>query len=65
LYPPWLGWVVVVAGLGSVVVGLAQAYLGESTPLIRILTIIFPTVITLWVVQLSVLVLRNVPSGRE
>jgi hypothetical protein len=65
MYPPWLGWVVVVAGLGSVVVGVAQAILGESTPAIRILTIVFPTVITLWVVELSVLILRTVASRRE
>ena len=64
-YPRWPGWVVVAAGAGSVVVGFAQAYLGESTPVIRFLTIVFPTVITLWVVQMSVLVLRNTRPGRE
>jgi hypothetical protein len=64
-YPRWLGWVVVAAGAGSVVVGFAQAYLGESTPVIRFLTIVFPTVITLWVVQMSVLVLRNTRPWRE
>lgn len=64
-YPGWLGWVAVAAGAGSVVVGLAQAHLGESTPVIRFLTIVFPTVITLWVVQMSVLLLRSRRSGRE
>lgn len=59
-YPGWLGWVAVVAGLGSLAVGLVQAYAGESTPVTRILTIVFPTVITLWSVAIFVLLLRRV-----
>jgi hypothetical protein len=62
LRPRWLGWVVVVAGLGSMVVGLVQSYVGESNPVTRILTIVFPTIITLWVVQMGLLLLRSVPS---
>lgn len=61
-YPRWLGLVVVVAGAGSIVVGLIQAYVGESTSATRTLTIIFPTVITLWLAQMGVLVLRRVAS---
>jgi hypothetical protein len=61
-YPRWLGWVVVVAGVGSVPVGLVQAYTGESIGFTRIATIIFPTIITLWVVVMSVLVLREAAS---
>jgi FtsH-binding integral membrane protein len=61
-YPRWLGWVVVVAGVGSVPVGLVQAYTGESIGFIRIATIIFPTIITLWVVGMSVLILRKALS---
>lgn len=62
-YPGWLGWVVVVAGVGSVSVGLVQAYTGESIGFTRIATIIFPTIITLWVVGMSVLLLRK--AGRR
>ena len=58
-YPRWLGWVVVVAGVGSVAAGLVQAAAGESTALTRVLTIIFPTVITLWLIEMGVLVLRR------
>ena len=58
-YPRWLGWVVVVAGVGSVAAGLVQAAAGESTALTRVLTIIFPTVITLWLIEMGVLVLRK------
>jgi hypothetical protein len=57
-----LGWVVVVAGGGSVVVGLVQAYVGESTGVTRILTIIFPTVITLWLALMGALLLRRATS---
>jgi hypothetical protein len=62
-YPGWLGWVAVVAGVGSVPVGLVQAYTGESIGFTRIATIIFPTIITLWVVGMSVLLLRK--AGRR
>src|SRR5829696_8702559 len=58
-YPVWLGWVLVVAGAGSVLVGLVQAYTGESIGFTRIATIIFSTIITLWVVGMSVLVWRK------
>jgi hypothetical protein len=61
-YPGWLGWVAVVAGVGSVPVGLVQAYTGESIGFTRIATIIFPTIITLWVVVMSVLMWRKAAS---
>jgi len=59
VYPRWLGWVAVVAGVGSVVVGLAQAHVGETNAVIRVPSIIFPTVITLWLVWTGVLLLRK------
>src|SRR5215216_2870906 len=62
-YPGWLGWVVVVAGVGSVLVGLVQAYTGESIGFTRIATIIFPTIITLWVARMSVLVWQKASSS--
>ena len=61
-YPRWLGWVAVVAGIGSVPVGLVQAYTGESNEFTRIATIIFPTIITLWVVVMSVLLWQKTTS---
>src|SRR5829696_6890376 len=63
-YPGWLGWVVVVAGVGSVPVGLVQAYMGESIGFTRIATIIFSTIITLWVVVMSVLSWRKAGKSR-
>jgi hypothetical protein len=64
-YPGWLGWVAMVAGVGSVPVGLIQAYTGESIGFTRIATIIFPTVITLWVVVMSVLLWRKARRRTE
>jgi hypothetical protein len=58
-YPRWLGWVAMAAGVGSVAAGMVQAIAGEPTTLSRILTIIFPTVITLWLVEMNLLVLRR------
>jgi hypothetical protein len=59
IYPRWLGWTVVVAGAGSVVVGLVQAQVGESNAATRIPGIVFPTVITLWLAWMGVLLLRR------
>jgi hypothetical protein len=59
VYPRWLGWIVVVAGAGSLVVGLVQAQVGETNAVTRIPSIIFPTVITLWLAWMGVLLLRK------
>jgi hypothetical protein len=58
-YPSWPGWVAVVAGAGSVVVGLVQGPVGETNAVTRIPSIIFPTVITLWLGWMGVLLLRG------
>jgi hypothetical protein len=63
-YPGWLGWVAVVAGVGTVPVGLVQAFTGESIGFTRIATIIFPTIITLWVAGMSVLLWRQTGKSR-
>jgi hypothetical protein len=49
----------VVAGVGSVVVGLVQGQVGETNTVTRIPSIMFPTVITLWLAWMSVLLLRK------
>ncbi|HEX2032018.1 MAG TPA: hypothetical protein VHL78_11560 [Actinomycetota bacterium] len=58
-YPRWLGWVAAVAGAGSFGVGILQAVTGESTGITQIATIVFPTVITLWIIVMGVLLLRR------
>ena len=59
VYPRWLGWVVVAAGLVSVGASLVQGAPGEPTSLSRILTIIGPTIITLWLLIIGVLMGRK------
>jgi hypothetical protein len=62
-YPRGPAWAVVVSGVGSIPVALVQAYQGESVAFTRVATIIFPTVITLWVVWMSVRLLRTPPNA--
>jgi hypothetical protein len=57
-YPRWSGWIVVVAAIGSIAVGVIQAAVGHSTNLTRTMTIGFPTVITIWTAVMGV-VLRS------
>jgi hypothetical protein len=59
VYPKWLGWVAVAAGALSVAAGTVQATVGEPTESSRILTIIGPTVITLWLLLVGLLLLRK------
>lgn len=59
VYPKWMGWVAVVAGTGSVAAGFIQAAAGVPTTASRILTIIGPTVITLWTATIGVLLVRK------
>jgi hypothetical protein len=58
-YPTWLGWVAILAGVLSSIAGTVQAYVGEPTGASRILTIIGPTVITLWLLLMGILLYRN------
>jgi hypothetical protein len=58
-YPRWLGWIVVVAGLGGMVSGVIQAYIGEPTPVSTAVGIAAPTIITLWLLVMGILLLRK------
>jgi len=62
VYPRSLGWVAVAAGVGSMGAGLIQAAVGEPTGASRVLTIIGPTLITLWLLVVGILLVRK---GRE
>jgi uncharacterized protein DUF4386 len=59
VYPRWLGWVALVAGAGSIAAGLIQAFTGEPTDASRGLTIAGPTVITLWLLVVGILLVRK------
>jgi Domain of unknown function (DUF4386) len=59
VYPRWLGWVAVVAGVASIGAGSIQALVGEPTTASRVLTIFGPTVITLWLLSMGILLLQR------
>jgi hypothetical protein len=59
LYPRWLGWLAAGAGALSLAAGTIQASVGEPTDASRVLTIIGPTIITLWLLVMGILVLRK------
>ncbi|HWL48926.1 MAG TPA: hypothetical protein VNT92_03555 [Acidimicrobiia bacterium] len=58
-YPKWFGWVAVAAGVLSIGAGLVQAIAGEPTAASRTLTIIGPTVITIWLLALGTSLIRR------
>ena len=58
-YPRWLGLLVVLGGLESIGAGLIQAEAGEPLVASRVLTIIGPTVITLWLFVMGILLVRK------
>jgi len=63
---PWsLGWTVVVAATGSILVGLVRAYSGESITFTRVATITFPTIITLWVAWMGLRLLSTKGCGGQ
>jgi hypothetical protein len=63
VYPRGLGWIVLVAGVASVAAGLVQAFTGEPTEASRGLTIFGPTVITLWLLVVGILLVRMARDG--
>jgi bacteriorhodopsin len=69
IYPRWLGWIVVMAGVLSIPAGLIQAFTGEPSDASRVLTVIGPTVITLWLLAMGILLMRRaaaaLPSLRD
>jgi Domain of unknown function (DUF4386) len=65
VYPRWLGWIAALAGVGSVAAGLVQAFTGEPTVASLVLTIIGPTIISLWVLVMGVLMARQAAVVRS
>ena len=54
-----LGWLAVGAGVLSMVAGAIQSAVGEPSDASRLLTIFGPTIITLWLAWVGVLLLRS------
>jgi hypothetical protein len=57
-YPRWLGWAAV-GGAGAAVSGVIQAYIGEPTAITTALGIAAPTIITLWLLVMGILLIRK------
>lgn len=58
-FPSWLGWTAAAAGVLSIGAGLVQAFTGKPTIASLILTIIGPTVISLWLLIMGIYLLQN------
>jgi hypothetical protein len=59
VYPAWLGWFAVVGGTGGAISGVVQAYIGEPSGLTNALGIAAPTIITLWLLVMGILLMRR------
>jgi hypothetical protein len=64
-YPRWLGWTAAGAGVGSIGAALVQAFYGRPTVASLVLTIIGPTVISLWLLVMGVLTGRRAAGLRS
>jgi hypothetical protein len=63
--PHWPGWIVAAAGVGGTLSGTVQAFMGEPTALSSALGIVAPTVITLWLLVMGILLMRTGPQAAE
>lgn len=59
VYPRWLGWAAVVGGVGGALSGVVQAYIGEPSSITTVLGIAAPTIITLWLLMMGILLVRK------
>ena len=63
VYPQWLGWVALLGGLASALVGLIQAYNGPSVLVTNVLFPIFSVLLSLWVLLVGVLLGRKATAA--
>jgi Domain of unknown function (DUF4386) len=63
VYPRWLGLVAVVGGVGGAVSGVIQAYLGEPSAITTALGIAAPSIITVWLFVMGILLVRKGRQG--
>ncbi len=65
VYPRWLGWAAVVGGVGGALSGVVQAYIGEPSSITTVLGIAAPTIITLWLLMMGILLVRKAGTYRS
>src|SRR5215218_1883931 len=58
-WPRWLGWAAAAGGAGGALSGVIQAYMGEPIAITTALGIAAPTIITLWLLVMGILLLRK------
>jgi hypothetical protein len=58
-YRPWTGWLVALAGFGGTVAGILQASIGETSGITMALGIASPTVYTLWLMGMGIVLVRQ------
>jgi hypothetical protein len=63
VYPRWLGWVAVVGGAGGAASGVVQAYIGEPSAFTKTLGIAAPSIITVWLIAMGVMLVREERTG--
>jgi hypothetical protein len=57
-YPQWVGWLGLISGAGSTLIGMMQ-FVGGETELLTTLFIVFSVAITIWVFIIGVLMWRR------
>jgi hypothetical protein len=58
-YPRWLGWTAAVGGAGGAISGVIQSYIGKPVGITTALGIAAPTMITLWLFSMGILLFRK------
>lgn len=64
-YPKWLGWVAVLASIGSALIGLNLVYRGPSALVGNVLFPIFSIIITIWVFVMGALLWRKADTAAQ
>ena len=58
-YPRWLEWTAAAGGAGGAISGAIQSYIGEPVGITTALGVAAPTVITLWLFAMGILLFRK------
>lgn len=62
VYPRWMGWLGLVSGLGSTLLGMMQ-YVGGETELLTTLFLVFSVSVTFWVLIIAIVMWRRASTS--